>query len=307
MSQARESLIADFRATRVSFTWFGVRKSLSAEQKAEAAETFGAEGQFLSAGKKLFDTKHQAFRQVSGIKTRIGAFWKSVTLPFPEPGIRLIREGYIQLFDAKLGVYRDELAAAVEQLDEHYLELRQKAREQLGRLYDESDYPETMRGLFQVEWEFPNVEAPEYLRELNPQLFEQEKARIIGRFDEAARLAEDAFTTDFAKLISHLTERLSGDESGQPKAFRDTAITNLTEFFDRFRNLSVRSNAQLDALVEEAQRVVRGVTPDQLRSSDDARRQIATNLAAVTAQLDGMLVDRPRRRLDRRRPAEQNA
>ncbi len=65
---------------------------------------------------------------------------------------------------------------------------------------------------------------------------------MIGRFEEAVRLAEDAFLSEFAKLVSHLTERLSGDESGQPKAFRDSAVHNLVEFFDRFRHLSVRSN-----------------------------------------------------------------
>jgi len=43
-------------AVRVSFTWFGTRRTLSAEQKAQAADTFGAEGSFLSAGKKLLDT-----------------------------------------------------------------------------------------------------------------------------------------------------------------------------------------------------------------------------------------------------------
>ena len=45
-------------AVRVSFTWFGTRRTLSAEQKAQAADTFGAEGSFLSAGKKLLDTAH---------------------------------------------------------------------------------------------------------------------------------------------------------------------------------------------------------------------------------------------------------
>lgn len=306
MSQARESLIADFRATRVSFTWFGVRKSLNAEQKAEAAETFGAEGKFLSAGKKLIDTKHKAYREVTGIRTETRKFWQSCTLPFPEQGIRLIKEGYIELFDAKLHRFRSDLNDAVIELDEVYYELKQQARQRLGRLYNADDYPSSLNGLFQIDWEFPNVQAPEYLRELNPELYEAERARVVGRFEEAVRLAEDAFTGEFAKLVSHLTERLSGDESGQPKSFRDTAVSNLTEFFDRFRALNVRSNAQLDALVEEAQQVVRGITPDQLRSSDDTRRQIATSLSAVSASLDGMMVDRPRRRLDRRR-TEQTA
>ena len=46
-------LRATTAALRLSFTWFGVRKTLSAEQKALAAESFGTDGDFLSAGKKL--------------------------------------------------------------------------------------------------------------------------------------------------------------------------------------------------------------------------------------------------------------
>src|SRR3712207_2448587 len=78
-------------AVRVSFTWMGLRKTLSTDQKAQAAETFGAEGDFLSARKKLLDTKHTAYKEVTAIRGKVIAYWKSLTLPFPEPGIRLIR------------------------------------------------------------------------------------------------------------------------------------------------------------------------------------------------------------------------
>ena len=46
--------------------WLGVRKTLTPEQKSQAAESFGAEGDYLSAGKKLLDTKHEAFRRLTG-------------------------------------------------------------------------------------------------------------------------------------------------------------------------------------------------------------------------------------------------
>src|SRR5688572_190928 len=55
-ASASQRLRTNFAAARVSFTWFGVRKGLSAEQKTQAAESFGAEGQFISAAKKLLDT-----------------------------------------------------------------------------------------------------------------------------------------------------------------------------------------------------------------------------------------------------------
>src|SRR5918996_4117062 len=90
-SSSVQRLRATTAAVRLSFVWFGTRKTLTSEQKAQAAETFGAEGQFLSAGKKLIDTKHPAFKAVTGIRSRTVSYWKGVSLPYPEPGIRLIR------------------------------------------------------------------------------------------------------------------------------------------------------------------------------------------------------------------------
>jgi hypothetical protein len=81
-------------------------------------------------------------------------------------------------------------------------------------------------------------------------------------------------------------------------------VGNLTEFFEKFRTLNVRSNAQLDALVAEAQRVVRGVGPQELRDNAELRQRVATQMAQVQNSLDSLLVDRPRRRLLRTMPEE---
>jgi hypothetical protein len=151
-----------------------------------------------------------------------------------------------------------------------------------------------------VSYDFPSVEPPEYLRGLSPQLYRQESERIAARFNEAVQLAETAFTDEFSKLISHLTERLSGQDDGKPKVFRDSAVENLGEFFERFRQLNIGSNEQLDALVSQAQRIVRGVAPQTLRDDQSLRQQIATQLSTVQASLDGLLVDRPRRHIIRK-------
>ena len=67
-------------AVRVSFTWLGVRKTLTQEQRTQAAESFGAEGDFLSARKKLLDTKHPAYKDVTAVRGRVGSYWKSLTV-----------------------------------------------------------------------------------------------------------------------------------------------------------------------------------------------------------------------------------
>ena len=191
----------------------------------------------MSAAKKLLDTSHPAFKAVTAVRHRILSLFKGMSLPYPEPGIRLIRQDDIAVFNVQMQTLKAELHEAVERLDEHYAELRLTARQRLGSLYDEGDYPESLLGLFDVEWDFTAFEPPDYLRQLSPELYRQECQRVQARFDEAVRLAEEAFLSDLAKLVSHLTDRLSGSEDGKSKIFRDSAVENLRGFFERFRQL----------------------------------------------------------------------
>lgn len=296
-SASAQRLQKTMAAARVSFTWLGVRKTLSREQKEQAAESFGAEGQYLSAAKKLIDTRHPAFKAVTAIRNRAISYWRAVSLPYPEPGIRLIRQDRIEAFDQRLTDLRQQLAEAVEQLDDRYAELTNDARDRLGRLYDPADYPPSLSGAFAIEWDYPSVEPPQYLLQLKPELYEQEKARITARFEEAVRLAEEAFASEFARLVAHLRERLSGSDDGKPRVFRDSCVENLKEFFGRFRSLSVRSEPELEELVEQAQKLVAGIGPQDLRESQGLREQVHGQLSAVASAIDELLVDRPRRRI----------
>jgi len=299
-TSAAERLRALTTAVRVAISWFGVSKSLTPQQKSQAADTFGAESQFLSATKKLIDVKHPAYRAVTNVRGRIVAFWKGLTLPYPEPGVRLIRQDDVQAFHVQMTTLKAELAEAVENLQQHYAELKRAARQRLGSLYNGADYPDTLGDLFDVVWDFPSVEPPAYFQQLHPDLYRQECERVAARFNEAVKLTEEAFVSELAKLVSHLTERLSGTEDNKRKVFRDSAVENLSEFFDRFRHLNIRSSDQLDQLVSQVQSIVRGIKPQDLRDQSSLRQHVATELSAVQATLDGLLVDRPRRNILRR-------
>lgn len=131
-----QHLQANMAAVRVSFTWMGTRKTLTPEQRAQAAQPFEAEGQYLSAGKKLLNTSHSAFKAVTAIRGKIASTWKSMSLPIPEPGVRLVRRDQIDEFVGLMTDYRAELAAAVADLDRHYGDLKVAAAERLGRLFN---------------------------------------------------------------------------------------------------------------------------------------------------------------------------
>jgi hypothetical protein len=291
-------------AVRVHFTWWGVHRTLTAQQKEEVGDACGADARLLSAGKKIIDVRHEAVRRLTSIRSRIVHYWRSLTLPYVEAGVRLIRQTDVEPFVRNMEGFRDELVGAEGDVDAVFDALKADARQRLGRLYNPADYPPAVRGLFSVDWDLPSVEPPAYLMRLSPEVYRQEQERVAQRFEEAVRLAEEAFVAEFGRLVSHLTERLAGDADGERRVFRDSVVGNLGEFFTRFRDLNVRSNQDLDRLVERAQELVRGVTPQDLRDDAGLRRHVAAEMAAVQSQLEGMTVERPRRRIVRASPSQ---
>src|SRR5437762_3234786 len=74
-------------AVRVTLHWWGVHRALTSQQKEEFGVVTAADSRFLTAGKKLVDVRHEAFRRLTSIKTRLGHYWKGITLPYTEPGV----------------------------------------------------------------------------------------------------------------------------------------------------------------------------------------------------------------------------
>lgn len=296
MSNIAQELRREAAACRVSFKWFGVRRALERSQKAEAAAVFDAEAAAVGASKKLLNTKNPTFRTVTGLKTEIIGYWRGVTLPFPEDGVRLLRRSAINTFDNRLRELRRKLDDAVEELVAQYDQLKAEARSSLGRLYNEADYPPTLRGLFEVSWDYPAIEPPNYLAEISPRLFEAEQARVAAQFDATIRLAEEAFATELLESLQHLNERLTDGADGK-KTFRDTAITNIQEFIERFRSISVRSNADLDAFVSRTNTLLGGIEPKALRDSSALRSDVRTEVAQIAQALESSITTAPRRRI----------
>ena len=296
---ARTALRTTMAAVHIAFTWFGVRKSLTAEQKAQAADIFGAEGQFVSAGKKLLDTCHPAYKGVTGVRNRILSYWKGISLPYPEPGIRLIRQDDLGAFDVQLSTLKAELSVAVTQLDEHYAALKDAARDQLGRLYNPSDYPSTLEGMFAVAWDFPSVEPPEYLRHLSPDLYRQESERIAARFNEAVQLAEQAFFDELAKLVTHLTTASAVQRMESPKFFGTRPLTTCMSSSNGFATLT-SAPAKSSTIWWSKHSGSCAASSRRRRNNQELRQRVATQLSAVQSLIDGLMIDRPRRNILRR-------
>ena len=300
VSEPAARLRSDAAAVRLHVSWPGLRRTLSAEQKEDAASPFDAESGSLSASKKLLDTKHPALRAAAKVRHAAVSHWKSSSLPYPENGVRLLPRADLPAFERRMTELRSELSDAAAEVDRCRDELVSRARRRLGDLFDPADYPPSLAPLFGLSWDLPAVEPPDYLRRLSPRLYERECERVRVRFERAVELAEAAFAAELATLVEHLRERLTGGENGGPRVFRDSAVENLSDFFERFRRLSVGGNEELNSVVAEAEGLMRGVEPADLRANTGVgwlQDRVREGLGGVADALDPLLTDAPRRRV----------
>jgi hypothetical protein len=131
----------------------------------------------------------------------------------------------------------------------------------------------------------------------NPELYTQEQSRIQQRFEAAVVMAENAFAEQLQEMIAHLIERLTDEPDGTKKTFKASAIENFKEFYENFNRMNVRSNAQLEGLIQRASDLVAGVDPADLRKNSNLRQNLTQQMSTVKTALDNMITNTPRRRV----------
>ncbi len=74
------------------------------------------------------------------------------------------------------------------------------------------NYPPRLSDWFSMDLDYPSIQPPDYLRQLSPELYEQECRRGTGSLREAVQLAERAFMDDFARMVKKLCRQISGEQ-----------------------------------------------------------------------------------------------
>ena len=119
-----------------------------------------------------------AYRAVAAVRSEASSYWRTVTLAFPEAGIRLLPLNSLSMFASTMHTYRERLQEAARELGGQYEQIKSEAERRLGTLFNASDYPTTLDGLFDLEVSYPTIEPPAYLVSLRPDVYQQEQARV---------------------------------------------------------------------------------------------------------------------------------
>ena len=288
-------------ATKVAFSWYGSRRAIESHHQLHLSSSVHADPAAIRTTKQLYNPKLAPLQEINAFRHQIRSHWESISTPYPEPGIRLILKENTETFTTTMHDYQIQLTQLACKVQSHRDDILSDAILRLGDLYNAYNYPQDLTELFGLEYSFPSLLPP---GDLPSHIYNAQYKQAQQRLDEAVTLAQQAFTAELADMVATLQDRLQPNPDGTKKIFHDTALTNLTDFFDRFAKLNFNSDKDLNDVVAQAKALTQGISTKELRSLPELRKQISTGLATVAQHLQPLIITQPRRRLLKPLPAQ---
>jgi len=218
-------------------------------------------------------------------------------LPFPMAGLHLVPKESLVNIDGQLDLMKAEFFDKVETFAGYYSQAREEARQALGELFNESDYPIDIRNKFRFEWRFLQIDVPGRTSVLSPEIYTREKEKFLGLMNETRELAMAALREEFGEIVHHLTQKIISDD--KPKVFRINMVTRINEYLDAFQDRNIFNDTKLEALVEEARGLVRQISgnPYGVQYNDVLRQKFTKDFNMLKASIDAAIEEMPRRRI----------
>jgi len=317
VAKAAERVRLQYKGLRVQVTGIPSRRCVSASQKAEAADQFGAETDSVSMSSLLWNAKEPAVRELRGAIAAISRTFhaRDMTLPTVTDGLRMIKRDCVGDIDRLLRKQEIELTSKALQLKQALPAIIERERERRGRLFNEEDYRFDPTAAVAVRWWFPSVTEDSDLAELDSSVYQREVERVRQEMQGVVTKAEEQMAEEMYKMLDVIVERLTGTEeegsrAGKPKMFKDNTVGKVFEELD-FMSVQLKENGiGGEALTRAATRLrsaLSGQTadtlPDAVRKNSAYREHVRESCAKIADELLKQAVPERRRNILRKRSA----
>jgi hypothetical protein len=178
-------------------------------------------------------------------------------LPFPMAGLHLVPKDSIDEIDNRLEMLKSDFWSKVETFAAFYEDAREEAKNALGDLFSETDYPQDIKQKFRFTWSFVVLDVPSKASFLSPDIYQKEKQKFQDLMAETRELAMAALREEFGEVINHLSDKIIS--SDKPKTIRSNMTNRINEFLDGFSDRNLFQDDKLSALVEEARGLVKTI------------------------------------------------
>ncbi len=264
----------------------------------EAIQT-DVDRRMLNLSVDLFDAPEQ--RQCQKFLTALKAKINLFTVPsFFRGGMYLVKHEAVEKVDAIIEKAIEDFKPVVTAFADVVDQRRDEARGRLKGAFNIRHYPtrEQVLAAYRIEKRWLTMSTPQSLKQISASFFEKEKAKAESSIAVAADGIVKLLAAEASELSKHLIDRLTPDADGKAKIFRNSAVSNITEFLSTFNLRNIGTSEELNAQITKIQKLVEGVDPQALRDNDSLATDVRAGFAQVASELDKLVIAKPTRMLD---------
>lgn len=248
--------------------------------------------------KMLVDPKGE-LESIKNFQNTVVKGWitrRSVPSFFAE-GSFLFRTDQVGVVEEYLKEKVRELKSLVEDFVSVYSNKIDEAETLLGpKHFNRKDYPtaQEMRERFWFEWRWVEFNVPQSLPD---EVFKAEKKKAEAQWADAAEMITQSLRVGFKELIDYAVGVLKVGKDGKMVGWKNSTFDNIREFIELFQIRNITNDAELEALVAAAGKVLAGVdNPQDLKREPTMRRAVDKQFKEIVKTLDTMIEVKPKRR-----------
>ena len=266
------AMLTEFNAS----VWTARKLDRSATEEVVTAKNAAAKdaarvNKHLLAGRNELDV----IQQMVG---RARAYGYDNTLPWSDSGLRLLPTLNFEKFAAKMNEFEEEFTALVTNFVDIYPTLITAQAMALGDMFKRDEYPtqnEIMtKFAFRVNY-MPVPTAGDFRVDVGNAAMDDIKAKLQRLADERVEEAMKDVRARLGEHLKRMSDRLTTDwVAGEAKQrrFHDSLVDGALELCDLTKNLNVVNDAELESARAELEKLLCGVTPDELRKNHAVRQ-----------------------------------
>ncbi len=207
-------------------------------------------------------------------------------------GQYLVPISLVEVVSNKIEAFRLEREKLINQFEQNYEELKNRARIKLGKFFNESDYPpfDAIRSKYKIDYRFISNAIPEEFSKLSTSIRTREENRIKKELKAQGEEIVNTMRVVFSDLLTHLVQNLGRDEeTGKLYSLSESKVKSFREFIDLFDDKNIVKDATLSQLVGQARNALTSVNVRQLKSNDEYRKELLTKLEVIKTQTEPLV------------------
>lgn len=266
----------------IHFERFGNRRKVASTEI-----EVDAEKQRVKVSKVLLDSNE--LKAIERLDAEINDYVISRCLPY-DRSLHVLPLGLVEEVEDTLERFMKQRQELIETATNRYPELLDAARGPLGGLFNRRDYPSQgeFQRRFRVTWNYVSLSTPGKLAELSPKLFSEERRKIAERMEESYTEWRDLLRIAMADMVKRLCESLQPDAAGKVRKLTDSSVNRLQEFLSTFSFRNITNDEELERISDQLKGIVVGITPAELRESENLKAMMGKELSQAAATLEVM-------------------